>query len=84
MLTPTPWSLLFIIIIIILNFLLGQIDPMSLMTMSFFLPSSKGATTSFKPIYNYCWQQWGFFFHSSSKVPQLFSNLTNVVDNNEF
>jgi hypothetical protein len=26
----------------------------------------------------------GFFFHYSSRVPQLSSNLTDVVDNNGF
>jgi hypothetical protein len=36
---------------IIYLFIFKQTDPMSLMTMGFFL--SKGATTFFKPIYDY-------------------------------
>jgi len=57
---------------------------MSLTTIGFFPPFSKGATTSLKPIYKCREQQWGIFFHFSLKVPQLSSNLISVVDNNGF
>jgi hypothetical protein len=56
-------------------FLLGQIDPLFFMTMGFFLPSSKGATTSFKPIYNCCWQQWGVFFSFFVKNAMIFFQI---------
>ncbi len=41
---------------VIFNFFSRQTNPMSLMIMGFFLPLSKGATTSFKPIYKFCSQ----------------------------
>jgi hypothetical protein len=47
-------------------------------------PFSKGGTTSFKLIYKCHRQQWGIYFHSFLKVPQLSLNITSVVDNNEF
>jgi hypothetical protein len=60
-----------------------QTDPMSLTTMSIFF-ISKGVITSFKPIYKCHEQEWGIFFHFSSRVPQFSSNLTSVFDNDGF
>jgi hypothetical protein len=42
------------------------------------------ATTSFKPIYKHRGQQCEIYFHSFSKVTQILSNLTIVVDNDGF
>jgi hypothetical protein len=49
-----------------------------------FFSLSKGVMTFVKPIYKQHGQQWGIFFHSFSRVPQLSSNLTSVVDNDGF
>jgi len=52
MLTSTPWSLLFLKKKLNKDFFFrGQTNP-----WAFSSPSSKGATTFFKPIYNYHWQ----------------------------
>jgi hypothetical protein len=54
---------------------------MLLMTMGFF-SLSKGATTSFKPIYKRHGQQWGLnFLQFSLNKPQFLSNLINVINN---
>jgi hypothetical protein len=52
------------------------------MTLGFFFPLSKGAATSFKPIYKRHGQQqfFSFFF----KLAQFLSNLISVVDNDGF
>jgi hypothetical protein len=61
-----------------------QTNPMLLTTMGFF-SLSKHVTTSFKPIYKCHGQQWGLnFFQSSLKMPQLLSNLINVINNDGF
>jgi hypothetical protein len=70
--------------VFIFTFIFGQIDQMSLTTMGFSF-FSKGATTSFKAICKCHEQQLrSDFFHFSSKVAQLSSNLTSVVNDDGY
>ncbi len=74
MLTPTPWSLLFFLRKLFIYLFFEQTNPMSLTYLLTYNLASvgdnnglfstlffKGATTSFKPIYNCCCQQWRVF-----------------------
>jgi hypothetical protein len=85
MLTSIPWSLFIFKVIFTYLYLFLQTNWLSVVDDSdVFFSSTKMPQLLSNLFINVIDNNGGFFFHSFSKVPQFFSNLPSVVDENDF